>query len=253
MKSFIASLLAATTLAIKVNQSSTDQEPAAPATTDMPDLEDWEWEAMGVYYCLDSHGEEDGMLSLLELAAGLHEGVEAGVIPMEFVDSFGENVDFTGLMADHMSIEEAQACDANSDERLMAGEFGECLDAAIKDLVEAEDWQGLEEMMGRLHGVEIPLELAGEGMEIAMEGTGAPREEWAGLIGSVADACWEAHHDHREDDHEDWHDPAMSLGFCIDSHGNGDGELNAGELIGALEHLHENEMISDETVAGLME
>ena len=45
----------------------------------------------------------------------------------------------------------------------------------------------------------------------------------------------------------------MSLGFCIDSHGNGDGELNAGELIGALEHLHENEMISDETVADLME
>ena len=46
----------------------------------------------------------------------------------------------------------------------------------------------------RLHNVEIPLELAGEGMEAAMAGTDAPREAWAGLIDDVANACWDAHH-----------------------------------------------------------
>jgi hypothetical protein len=138
----------------------------------------------------------------------------------------------------------------------MAGEFGECVEAHIEELVAGEDWEALEEAMDRLHAVEIPIELAGEGMEAAMEGTGAPREEWAAHIGSAADACWEAHHDTREhdheDDHEDWHDPAMSLGFCIDSHGNGDGELNAVELIGAFEQLKKADMIGDELFDELM-
>ena len=249
MKSFIASTLAAIALAIKVKD--TTQTDAAPATGDMPDLEDWEWEAMGLYYCLDSHGEEDGVVSLLELAGGLHAGVEAGVIPEEFVDSFGENVDFTGLLADHLTAEEAAACNADGDEKLMAGEFGECVEAHIDELVAGEDWEGLEEAMQRLHAVEIPIELAGEGMEAAMEGTGAPREEWAAHIGGAAQACWDAHHDDREDDHEDWHDPAMSLGMCIDLHGNGDGQLQAGELIGAFEHLHEEGMMSDDLVEAL--
>lgn len=133
----------------------------------------------------------------------------------------------------------------------MAGEFGECVEAQIEELIAGEEWEALEEAMDRLHAVEIPIELAGEGMEAAMEGTGAPREEWAEYIGRAADACWEAHHDTREDDHEDWHDPAMSLGFCVDEHGNGDGQLQAGELIGAFEHLHEEGMMSDELVAAL--
>jgi hypothetical protein len=79
MKSFIASTLAAIALAIKVKD--TTQTDAAPGTTDMPDLEDWEWEAMGLYYCLDSHGEEDGVVSLLELVGGMMAGVEEGIIP----------------------------------------------------------------------------------------------------------------------------------------------------------------------------
>ena len=251
MKSFIASTLAAIALAIKVKD--TTQTDAAPATGDMPDLEDWEWEAMGLYYCIDSHGEEDGVVSLLELAAGLHEGVKAGVIPEEFVDSFGENVDFTGLLADHLDAEEAAACNADGDEKLMAGEFGACVEAHIEELAAGEDWEGLEKVMQRLHAVEIPIELAGEGMEAAMEGTGAPREEWADHIGGAAAACWEAHHDHHEPEFtEDWHEPAMSLGFCIDSHGNADGELQVGELIGAFEHLNEVGMMDDDLVAAVM-
>lgn len=80
MKSFIASTLAAIALAIKVKD--TTQTDAAPATTDkIIDLEDWEWEGKGLYYCLDSHGEEDGVVSLLELVGGMMEGVERGVIP----------------------------------------------------------------------------------------------------------------------------------------------------------------------------
>ena len=140
MKSFIATILAAAALAIKVKDTTTDQEPAdlpAGLPDDLEQLEDWEWSAMGLYYCIDSHGEANGMLSLLELAIGLEEGVKAGVIPKEFIDSFGENVDFTGLLADHLSKEEAEACDADGDKTLMAGEFGDCVGAELERLEEA--------------------------------------------------------------------------------------------------------------------
>ena len=251
MKSFIATALAATALAIKVKDTTqTDADMTGPV--DMPDLEDWEWEAMGLYYCIDSHGEEDGVVSLLELAAALHEGAEAGVIPETFLDSFGENVNMTGLLADHMEVEEAIACDADGDQELMAGEVGACTEAAIEGLVEAEDWEALEVLLGRLHAVEISLEDAGRGMEAALEGTGLPREQWASEIAPIAGACWEAHHDEpQHEGEEDWHMPAFDLGMCIDSHGDGDGKLQVREIVDAIGALHENGLLTDETVATL--
>ena len=85
--------------------------PPPPPGTSMPDgtmpplppgMEDWHMPAESLYHCIDSHGEEDGTVSLLELVGALYHGVEAGVIPMEAIDSFGQNVDVTGLMMGHM-------------------------------------------------------------------------------------------------------------------------------------------------------
>lgn len=254
MKSFIASTLAAIALAIKV-KDTTQTDASTTGAPDMPPLEDWEWEAMGLYYCIDSHGEEDGVVSLLELAAALHEGAEAGVIPEEFLESFGENVDMTGLLADHIEEEEAVACDANGDEQLMAGEIGACVEAEIERLLEADDEEALDKLKNRLHAVEIPIEEAGDGLEKALEGTGLPQEMWAGEIRHVAHACWDAHHfdGPEHEGEEDWRMPARDLGVCIDSHGDGDGKLQVSEIVNAIEALHGENLLSDETVATLME
>lgn len=257
MKSFIASILAAAALAIKVKDTTGDQKPADLPEEIPQDLEDWEYEAIGLYYCIDSHGEEDGMVSLLELAIGLDEGVKAGVIPKEFVESFGENVDFTDLLKDHLTAEEAAACDADEDQTLMAGEFGECVSKELERLVEAEDDEGLQAIGQRLHGVEIPLELAGEGLAIAMEGTGAAKEDWADLIGGVADECRAALHGGEgsgsDSDSEDWHDAGMSLGACLDASGNGNGELQVAEIEGLVDALAAEGIISQETHAAIKE
>merc|ERR1719362_2256538 len=128
-----------------------------PPTTDMPPYEpmplSFEQEAESLYYCIDSHGEQDGKVSLMELAGALYLGVQAGALPMEAIDSFGENVDVTGLMADHMEDGEIEAC-AAGDGVIMAKELGECVEGKVNELVQAEDWEGIETLMKRLHAVE---------------------------------------------------------------------------------------------------
>ena len=128
-------------------------------------------------------------------------------------------------------------------------------------LVEEEDKEGLEELGMRLHGVEIPLELAGEGLAIAMEGTGAAKEDWADLIGGVADECRKALHggegsgsdSDSGSDSEDWHDAGMSLGACLDASGNGNGELQVAEIEGLVDALAAEGIISQETHAAIKE
>ena len=158
---------------------------------------------------------------------------------MEFVESFGKNVDFTGLLQDHLSQEEAEACDANGDETLMAYEFGECVAKEAEALIEAEDWDALEAMLMRLHGVTITEEQAADGLAKAFEGLEVPEEEWVHHIGGVAHACWAAWDEAR------FEEAAWSLGHCIDEHGNQDGELQVEEVGGALEYLVKNDMLSE--------
>ena len=182
-------------------------------------MEDWHAPAESLYHCIDSHGEEDGKVSLLELVTALYEGVEAGVIPVEAVNSFGENVDMTGLMKGHMDDKELANCDLSGDGALMAGELGECTEKHIGELVEKEDWQGLDQLMNRLHGVQISKEDAAHGLELTLGGIeGLKREDWAKELQDVANACWAAHYEDM-----DWTMPAEALYDCIDLHGDGDG------------------------------
>ena len=147
-------------------------------------------------------------------------GVEAGVIPMEAVDSFGKNVDVTGLMMGHMDDKELANCDLSGDGTLMAGELGMCTDKYIAELVEKEDWKGLEELMNRLHAVEISKEDAAHGLELTLGGIeGLKREDWAKELKTVSEACWMAH----TPPGMDWTVPAEALYDCIDLHGDGDG------------------------------
>ena len=155
-----------------------------PPTTDMPPYDPpqpltFEQEAESLYYCIDTHGQQDGMVSLLELAGALYMGAEAGVIPEEAIDSFGENVDVTGLMAGHLDDGEFEAC-AAGDGVIMAKELGECVEGRVTELVAAEDWQGLETLMKRLHDVEISKDDAAAGLRATLEGIeGLDEADWA--------------------------------------------------------------------------
>merc|ERR1719237_2066145 len=153
-----------------------------PPTTDMPPYEpmplSFEQEAESLYYCIDSHGEQDGKVSLMELAGALYLGVQAGALPMEAIDSFGENVDVTGLMADHMEDGEIEAC-AAGDGVIMAKELGECVEGKVNELVQAEDWEGIETLMKRLHAVEISKDDAAAGLKATLEGIeGLDEADW---------------------------------------------------------------------------
>ena len=119
------------------------------------------------------------MVSLLELVTALYMGAEAGVIPMEAIDSFGENVDVTGLMAGHMDDDEMAAC-AAGDGVLMAGELGKCVEGYVMELVQAEDWEGLDALMERMHKVEISKDDAAAGLRATLEGIeGLEEADWA--------------------------------------------------------------------------
>ena len=109
------------------------------------------------------------MVSLLELAGALYMGAEAGVIPMEAIDSFGENVDVTGLMMGHLDGDEFEAC-AGADGVIMARELGECVEGKVNELVAAEDWAGLDTLMERMHKVEISKDDALSGLTATLEG-----------------------------------------------------------------------------------
>ena len=148
----------------------------------------WTYPAESLYYCIDSHGDESGTMSLAELVIAIHEGAEAGVIPPEAVDSFLDNVDLAPVLEGHMDEETAKACGIEDDGKIMAGELKDCIEKHIGEASDKDE--AGQEVLARLHAVDIPLKMAGEGLAATLAGTGLAEDKWHDAVAEVAEACW---------------------------------------------------------------